>query len=138
MSSSLTAEQQQKIEENRRRALAIRAQRQAAQCNNQTPISGLNNPASAPQQCINTHSGPPSNSTPRPGLTHHPPNTVLQNYVPRGQDKRPDQLFSSPRDKSGQNSLFTNTATKQVRSDTLTYCTVIFVFGLSVGNDFSF
>uniref|UniRef100_A0A8C7N5T6 SWI/SNF-related matrix-associated actin-dependent regulator of chromatin subfamily A-like protein 1 n=1 Tax=Oncorhynchus kisutch TaxID=8019 RepID=A0A8C7N5T6_ONCKI len=30
MSSSLTAEQQQKIEENRRRALAIRAQRQAA------------------------------------------------------------------------------------------------------------
>uniref|UniRef100_A0A8C7TRL3 SWI/SNF-related matrix-associated actin-dependent regulator of chromatin subfamily A-like protein 1 n=1 Tax=Oncorhynchus mykiss TaxID=8022 RepID=A0A8C7TRL3_ONCMY len=46
MSSSLTAEQLQKIEENRRRALAIRAQRQAAQCNNQTPISGLNNPAS--------------------------------------------------------------------------------------------
>uniref|UniRef100_A0A8C7KUQ0 SWI/SNF-related matrix-associated actin-dependent regulator of chromatin subfamily A-like protein 1 n=1 Tax=Oncorhynchus kisutch TaxID=8019 RepID=A0A8C7KUQ0_ONCKI len=45
MSSSLTAEQQQKIEENRRRALAIRAQRQAAQSNNQTPISGLNNPA---------------------------------------------------------------------------------------------
>uniref|UniRef100_A0A8K9WX58 SWI/SNF-related matrix-associated actin-dependent regulator of chromatin subfamily A-like protein 1 n=1 Tax=Oncorhynchus mykiss TaxID=8022 RepID=A0A8K9WX58_ONCMY len=74
------AKQLQKIEENRRRALAIRAQRQAAQCNNQTPISGLNNPASAPQQCINTHSGPPSNSTPRPGLTHHPPNTVLQNY----------------------------------------------------------
>ncbi|CDQ90959.1 unnamed protein product [Oncorhynchus mykiss] len=115
MSSSLTAEQLQKIEENRRRALAIRAQRQAAQSNNQTPISGLNNPASAPQQCINTHSGPPSNSTPRPGLTHHPPNTVLQNYVPRGQDRRPDQLFSSPRDKSGQNSLFTNTATKQIK-----------------------
>uniref|UniRef100_A0AAZ3R698 SWI/SNF-related matrix-associated actin-dependent regulator of chromatin subfamily A-like protein 1 n=1 Tax=Oncorhynchus tshawytscha TaxID=74940 RepID=A0AAZ3R698_ONCTS len=113
MSSSLTAEQQQKIEENRRRALAIRAQRQAAQSNNQTHISGLNNPASAPQQCINTHSGPPSNSTPRPGLTHHPPNTVLQNYVPRGQDRRPNQLFSSPRDKSGQNSLFSNTATKQ-------------------------
>uniref|UniRef100_A0A8C8G808 SWI/SNF-related matrix-associated actin-dependent regulator of chromatin subfamily A-like protein 1 n=1 Tax=Oncorhynchus tshawytscha TaxID=74940 RepID=A0A8C8G808_ONCTS len=40
MSSSLTAEQQQKIEENRRRALAIRAQRQAAQSNNQTHISG--------------------------------------------------------------------------------------------------
>ncbi|XP_031661718.1 SWI/SNF-related matrix-associated actin-dependent regulator of chromatin subfamily A-like protein 1 isoform X3 [Oncorhynchus kisutch] len=115
MSSSLTAEQQQKIEENRRRALAIRAQRQAAQSNNQTPISGLNNPAIAPQQCINTHSGPPSNSTPRPGLTHHPPNTVLQNYVPRGQDRRPNQLFSSPRDKSGQNSLFSNTATKQIK-----------------------
>uniref|UniRef100_A0A674AHT3 SWI/SNF-related matrix-associated actin-dependent regulator of chromatin subfamily A-like protein 1 n=1 Tax=Salmo trutta TaxID=8032 RepID=A0A674AHT3_SALTR len=48
MSSSLTAEQQQKIEENRRKALAIRAQRQAAQSNNQTPKSGLNNPASAP------------------------------------------------------------------------------------------
>uniref|UniRef100_A0A8C7KUM5 SWI/SNF-related matrix-associated actin-dependent regulator of chromatin subfamily A-like protein 1 n=1 Tax=Oncorhynchus kisutch TaxID=8019 RepID=A0A8C7KUM5_ONCKI len=89
------AKQQQKIEENRRRALAIRAQRQAAQSNNQTPISGLNNPAIAPQQCINTHSGPPSNSTPRPGLTHHPPNTVLQNYVPRGQDRRPNQLFST-------------------------------------------
>ncbi|XP_064875827.1 SWI/SNF-related matrix-associated actin-dependent regulator of chromatin subfamily A-like protein 1 isoform X3 [Oncorhynchus nerka] len=113
MSSSLTAEQLQKIEENRRRALAIRAQRQAAQSNNQTPISGLNNPASAPQQGINTHSGPPSNST--PGLTHHPPNTVLQNYVPRGQDRRPNQLFSSPRDKSGQNSLFSNTATKQIK-----------------------
>nr|XP_046151616.1 SWI/SNF-related matrix-associated actin-dependent regulator of chromatin subfamily A-like protein 1 [Oncorhynchus gorbuscha] len=115
MSSSLTAEQQQKIEENKRRALAIRAQRQAAQSNNQTPISGLNNPASAPQQGINTHSGPPSNSTPRPGLTHHPPNTVLQNYVPRGQDRRPNQLFSSPRDKSGQNSPFSNTATKQIK-----------------------
>ncbi|XP_071198020.1 SWI/SNF-related matrix-associated actin-dependent regulator of chromatin subfamily A-like protein 1 [Salvelinus alpinus] len=115
MSSSLTAEQQQKIEDNRRRALAIRAQRQAAQSNNQTPISGLNSPASAPQQGINPHSGPPSNSTPRPGLTHHPPNTVLQNYVPQGQDRRPNQLFSSPRDKSGQNSLFSHTATKQIK-----------------------
>uniref|UniRef100_A0A674AI88 SWI/SNF-related matrix-associated actin-dependent regulator of chromatin subfamily A-like protein 1 n=1 Tax=Salmo trutta TaxID=8032 RepID=A0A674AI88_SALTR len=120
MSSSLTAEQQQKIEENRRKALAIRAQRQAAQSNNQTPKSGLNNPASAPQQRVSTQSGPLSNSTPRSGLTHHPPNTVLQNDVPRGQDRRPNQLFSSPRDKSGQNSLFSNTATKQVRSDNLT------------------
>uniref|UniRef100_A0A674AFX3 SWI/SNF-related matrix-associated actin-dependent regulator of chromatin subfamily A-like protein 1 n=1 Tax=Salmo trutta TaxID=8032 RepID=A0A674AFX3_SALTR len=75
MSSSLTAEQQQKIEENRRKALAIRAQRQAAQSNNQTPKSGLNNPASAPQQRVSTQSGPLSNSTPRSGLTHHPPNT---------------------------------------------------------------
>ncbi|XP_055727925.1 SWI/SNF-related matrix-associated actin-dependent regulator of chromatin subfamily A-like protein 1 isoform X1 [Salvelinus fontinalis] len=115
MSNSLTAEQQQKIEDNRRKALAIRAQRQAAQSNNQTPISGLNNPASVPQQGINPHSGPPSNSTPRPGVTHHPPNTVLQNYVPQGQDRRPNQLFSSPRDKSGQNSLFSHTATKQIK-----------------------
>ncbi|XP_041724689.2 SWI/SNF-related matrix-associated actin-dependent regulator of chromatin subfamily A-like protein 1 isoform X2 [Coregonus clupeaformis] len=136
MSSSLTAEQQRKIEENRQRALAIRAQRHAAQSNNQTPISVLNNPASGPQQGNQTpisvlnnpasgpqqgtsaHSGPavprgtPSNSTPRTGPTH---NTGPQNYVPQGQDRRPNQLFSRPRDKSGQNSPVSNTATKQVK-----------------------
>ncbi|CAB1346838.1 unnamed protein product [Coregonus sp. 'balchen'] len=172
MSSSLTAEQQRKIEENRQRALAIRAQRHAAQSNNQTPISVLNNPASGPrqgnqtpisvlnnpasgprqgnqtpisvlnnpasgprqgnqtpisvlnnpasgpQQGTSTHSGlavprgTPSNSTPRTGPTH---NTVPQNYVPQGQDRRPNQLFSRPRDKSGQNSPVSNTATKQVK-----------------------
>ncbi|KAK6315521.1 hypothetical protein J4Q44_G00150500 [Coregonus suidteri] len=33
----------------------------------------------------------------------------------RGQDRRPNQLFSRPRDKSGQNSPVSNTATKQVK-----------------------
>ncbi|KAJ8004397.1 hypothetical protein DPEC_G00135290 [Dallia pectoralis] len=50
MSISLTSEQQQKIEENRQRALARRAQRQAAQSKTQTLISGPNNPASVPRQ----------------------------------------------------------------------------------------
>uniref|UniRef100_A0A6Q2Z2M5 SWI/SNF-related matrix-associated actin-dependent regulator of chromatin subfamily A-like protein 1 n=1 Tax=Esox lucius TaxID=8010 RepID=A0A6Q2Z2M5_ESOLU len=55
MSMSLTAEQQRKIEENRQRALARRAQRQAAQSKPQTPISRLNNPGSVPQQEITAY-----------------------------------------------------------------------------------
>ncbi|XP_034144871.1 SWI/SNF-related matrix-associated actin-dependent regulator of chromatin subfamily A-like protein 1 isoform X1 [Esox lucius] len=95
MSMSLTAEQQRKIEENRQRALARRAQRQAAQSKPQTPISRLNNPGSVPQQEISISSGPATLiATRRPGAVYHTPIS--------DQDRRHNELSSGSKHKPGQ------------------------------------
>ncbi|KAL0985684.1 hypothetical protein UPYG_G00160460 [Umbra pygmaea] len=102
MSSSLTAEQQRKIEENRQRALARRAQRQAAHSNTQKHISG-------PQEG-------PGSSTSTPSAVHQSPDHVFRNqFTAHGQESKHNQLFSGLKDNAGHNSTVSNIANKQIK-----------------------
>uniref|UniRef100_A0AAY4C7P2 SWI/SNF-related matrix-associated actin-dependent regulator of chromatin subfamily A-like protein 1 n=1 Tax=Denticeps clupeoides TaxID=299321 RepID=A0AAY4C7P2_9TELE len=83
MSSSLTAEQQQRIEENRQRALARRAERLAQAAGPQTPVSPPHAEVrQKPETLTDSYSGSPG-PVPSVGQAARPPPVCLERRPPR-------------------------------------------------------